>query len=266
MRPMGATTTQPTAQTAPHHLRLAAFWAALGGLGAATVLPYALALNPSVAARVPLPWPALAAAQGVQAGLLLLPLCWSGLRLGQPLGLDSPLARALVYHRPSPGVSQRGALVALATGIVGGGAIMLLDRVFAPLMPPAPQLAVSGIPLWQRALAVLYGGITEELLLRLFLMTLLAWLLWKWAQHGRARPASWVYWTAALLAAVLFGAGHLPTVAGIWPLTPMVVTRTLLLNGLPGVAFGLCYWRWGLEYAMLAHACADVAIHGIGGS
>ena len=148
MRPMGATTTQTTAQTAPHHLRLAAFWAALGGLGAAAVLPYALALNPSVAARVPLPWPALAAAQGVQAGLLLLPLCWSGLRLGQPLGLDSPLARALVYHRPSPGVSRRGALAALATGIVGGGAVMLLDRVFAPLMPPAPQLGVSRIPLW----------------------------------------------------------------------------------------------------------------------
>jgi hypothetical protein len=39
------------------------------------------------------------------------------------------------------------------------------------------------------------------------------------------------------------------------------VARALALNGLSGVAFGMLYWRRGLEATMLVHDAADVILH-----
>jgi membrane protease YdiL (CAAX protease family) len=96
-------------------------------------------------------------------------------------------------------------------------------------------------------------------------MTLIAWIIWKIACKGRAAPTAVVFWIAIVVAAVLFGVGHLPATASVWPLTTIVVVRAIALNGLAGLAFGFFYWRWGLEHAMLAHFCADIALHGVGG-
>ena len=62
-------------------------------------------------------------------------------------------------------------------------------------------------------------------------------------------------------AALLFGAGHLPAAAQVWPLDAIVVARVLLLNALAGVVFGWLYWKRGLEVAMLAHFSADLVLH-----
>lgn len=245
--------------------RLALFWAISGALAAATVLPYTLALYPAQTARLPVPLGVLALASAGQSLVMLLLLSWLGLRLGEPLGLGSPLARALIERQPVPAV-PRTLLGAGAAGLLTGGVLLLLDRCFAPLLPALAQGALPAVALWKCLLASFYGGITEELLLRLFLMTLLAWLLWRvfWRRQQPVPPA--VFWVAILVAAVLFGAAHLPAAQGLWPLTGRVVVRTLVLNALGGVVFGYLYWRRGLEHAMLAHLCADLVLHGIGDS
>jgi membrane protease YdiL (CAAX protease family) len=252
-------------QATKKNARLALFWTILGTLGALAVFPYQLALNPSAVAQVPVPLPVLVIAQTAQTCLLLLLLSWLGLRLGQSIGLDSPFARAWVYGLEPPSVSHRALVVASLTGAVGGLVIRLLDRLFQPFMPPTTHPTGGNIELWKRLLASFYGGITEELLLRLFLMTLIAWIIWKIACKGRAAPTAVVFWIAIVVAAVLFGVGHLPATASVWPLTTIVVVRAIALNGLAGLAFGFFYWRWGLEHAMLAHFCADIALHGVGG-
>jgi membrane protease YdiL (CAAX protease family) len=66
---------------------------------------------------------------------------------------------------------------------------------------------------------------------------------------------------AVLLAAIAFGAGHLPAAANVWPLDAVVVARTLLLNGIAGLVFGWFYVRHGLESAMLSHFAADLVLH-----
>ena len=81
--------------TAMQHARLAAFWTVAGALGTLAVFPYALALNPTLLAQLPMPLPVLIAAQTAQTSILLLLLSWVCLRLGQPIGIDSPFARAL---------------------------------------------------------------------------------------------------------------------------------------------------------------------------
>jgi membrane protease YdiL (CAAX protease family) len=253
------------AQTAPasgSNARLALFWAVLGAIGTAAVVPYQFALNPALAEAATLPLPVLALLSAVQTGVLLFLLGWLVLRLGRPLGLDSPHARAFVEGRSQPPAAEQGLRLAAVSGVLGALVILVLDVAFRPLMPVPAGGELPYVEPWRRALAVLYGAITEELLLRLVLMTLLAWAGWKLAQRARSRPTAAVYWTAIVVAAVLFGLGHLPVASTLWPLTAVVVARTVLLNSVLGVAFGALYWRYGLEYAMLAHFLADIVIQG----
>jgi hypothetical protein len=46
-----------------------------------------------------------------------------------------------------------------------------------------------------------------------------------------------------------------------WPINALVITRTIVLNGLGGLAFGWLFWTFGLECAMLAHFLTDVILY-----
>jgi hypothetical protein len=108
---------------------------------------------------------------------------------------------------------------------------------------------------------ILYGGILEEIMLRLFVMSLLAFLIWKlfFRKAKKEQIPVGVFVAANLLAAALFAAGHLPaTITYFGTLTPLIVLRCFLLNGAFGVWFGYLYRKYGLSYAMLAHALVHV--------
>jgi membrane protease YdiL (CAAX protease family) len=70
-----------------------------------------------------------------------------------------------------------------------------------------------------------------------------------------------VFWVANILAAILFGLGHLPTTAALVPLTSLVIARAVVLNGLLGIVWGWLYWKRGLEAAMISHFSADLVLH-----
>ena len=92
-------------------------------------------------------------------------------------------------------------------------------------------------------LARLLAGITEETLFRLFGLSLLAWLGGLFFHDPDGRPKLAVLWVATILFALAFGAAHLPTAAAIgWPLNSLVITRTIVLNSLGGLAFGWLFW------------------------
>jgi hypothetical protein len=51
----------------------------------------------------------------------------------------------------------------------------------------------------------------------------------------------------------------LPAQANIGlPINPLVVTSTLILNGIGGLVFGWLFFTLGLESAILAHILADI--------
>lgn len=105
------------------------------------------------------------------------------------------------------------------------------------------------------AASVLYGGIVEELMLRLFMMSLIAWLIWKLFFRKRETAPTGVVITANVIAAILFAAGHLPATAMTFgTLTPLILFRCFLLNGGFGLLFGRLYRKYGIQYAMLCHA------------
>jgi len=237
----------------------------LGLFGTLAVLPYAFSLNRDKMSQVKLPLPVLALISFLQTALLMALAVSVGLLAAQVVGLGAPHIQAALAGEPV--LRSILALLPLATGvgILSGALIILLDRyMFAPHLPEALRAVDVKASAWKRFLASFYGGFGEEILMRLFLVSVLAWVLGRFWQNGSGLPADGAYWLAILLAALLFGLGHLPATKAITPLTPLIVARALLLNGIAGIAFGWLYWQYGLVIAMLAHFCADILVHLIG--
>jgi membrane protease YdiL (CAAX protease family) len=90
-------------------------------------------------------------------------------------------------------------------------------------------------------------------------MTVLVWLPWRFIQKRLGPPRPAYVLGAVFLAALLFGAAHLPAAAAMGAgLTAPVLAYIILGNTVAGVLFGTLYWRSGLEAAILAHAFAHV--------
>ena len=139
--------------------------------------------------------------------------------------------------------------------------------VFQPAIRHQTPAAAAALSLWKQPaawkglLASFYGGIDEEIQLRLFALSLLIWLARFIFRRPDGRPTATAFWIANMLAALLFGLGHLPAYSLLAPLTPVIVVRAVVLNGLLGLGFGYLYWTRGLESAMLSHFSADLLLH-----
>lgn len=237
-----------------------------GLIGVAAGMPVIVPLLQQIITSLPSgvtlpPLPVLVAAQVGQLAVLIGGAVAVGTALAPRVGLRSHLADAGVNGTKLWPAIKSELPFAGSVGAATGLAIVALDRLFQPWMPAALQAAQAqprGVGV--TVAGILYGGITEELLLRWGLMTLLAWLAWRVVQRGQGAPRSWLIWLAIGVSAVLFGAGHLGAAAALVPLTPAVVTRTVLLNAGAGVVFGYLFWRRSLEAAMIAHAGAHVAM------
>jgi membrane protease YdiL (CAAX protease family) len=228
-----------------------------GLLGVVAILPFMMELVGggifSRAAAPDLPMPLILTLALLQNGILLAVTILIGLVLSERTGLRMPLIQAWTTGKRAS-VARAVVLPALLAGAAVGATLVAIEAlVFLRHLPPAMQTLFT-IPLWKRLLAgVVYGGITEELFMRLFLMSLVAWLCGRWWRTPGGLPTSGAFWLAIVLVAVLFGLGHLPATSAITPLTTMLVLRSLVLNGIAGIAFGYLYWRHGLEAAMIGH-------------
>ena len=130
---------------------------------------------------------------------------------------------------------------------------------FSKFIAPAKILAVIQTIELPIAAKVLYGGVTEEVLMRWGAMTAMIWLPWRLLQKKIGLPEVAYVIGAILVTAVLFGVGHLPATAAIGiELTGSVVAYIIIANSVPGILFGFLYWRYGIEAAIIAHAGAHV--------
>jgi membrane protease YdiL (CAAX protease family) len=214
-------------------------------------LPDAPALPPAVLVPLMLIQPSVLLAVSVAIGLLIAP----------QLNLRSHLAALPEDGAPGESAQFRREMpVAILLGALSWALTAAFDwMVFRPLMPEIWQKLTASLThqnIWYVLAGVLYGGITEELLLRWGLLSLLAWAGWRLfnRRSQRETPSPAIMWTAIILSALAFGAGHLVSTAILVPITPVVVMRALLLNGIIGIACGWLFWRRSLEAAMLAHA------------
>ena len=206
--------------------------------------------------HVPLPAPlwVISLAGLAQSALLLALAVWAGVRLTPSVGLRAPAFEAVVTGRPIGPALRSQLPPGLIAGVLGGILLFAAFR-YAPGAVAKLQDRFA-IPIVAR---VLYGGFTEELLLRWGLMTALVWLAWRFLQQRRGPVRAGLVWPAIAVSALMFAAGHLPAASVLLGTLDLpVVAFVIGVNTAFGLLFGYLYWRHGLESAMIAHAIAHL--------
>jgi membrane protease YdiL (CAAX protease family) len=173
-----------------------------------------------------------------------------GLFFARKAGFELPVFESENKCQAIKAIIKPSVLWGLSSGV-------LITVLAFPFGKESIELFAAGteIEIWKRLLACFYGGIAEEILMRLFVVSLLTWILLK-----IKLPRNASVWAAILVSSILFGLGHLPLTAGLTAITVPIVARSILLNGVGGVVFGALYWKKGLESAMIAHFSADIVL------
>ena len=188
----------------------------------------------------------VSAAQNAIYGVVLGAL---GILMGKKLGL----------WKDERHITRKPLLVTLIIGVVGGVVMIYADLLVFGKYEQALIDSYANKPSIPFMLAsVTQGAVIEEVMLRLFWMTLVAFVLHLLFERKREEASTAVLVVANMVAAMLFAAGHLPATEMTFGLTPMLVFRCFLLNGGLGLAFGWLYRKFGLRYAMIAHGVCHV--------
>lgn len=135
------------------------------------------------------------------------------------------------------GAANLGANVALGTADESIRA--LLQRHFAEPLP------------WARVVSV---AIVEEIVSRLFVMSVVAWIAARFVKKDRT-----VFLTALIASAFLFAVPHLlgRSMPASFAVAALYASGVVVKSWLAGVVLGWIFWRWGLPYAMVCHFSAN---------
>ncbi len=239
-------------------------------LAVIAILPYSLAMQSNTLQSTKLPpLPVLIVATALQNAVIFAIVIFGGMFFAKRVGLGTPILDAAARGESVADRVRAILPLSIILGVVGTLVLLALEFFyFQPAMlkelgnaANALNLRTSQPAAWKGFLASFYGGIVEEILLRLFVMSLFVWLGRFISKTAEGKPTAVVIWTANILAAVLFGLGHLPAITTLVPITPLVIAREVVLNGLLGIVFGWLYWKHGLEAAMISHFSADLVLH-----
>ncbi len=185
--------------------------------------------------------------------LVLIMVC-IGTPLHERAGLKVPTLMGWLEGTPVGGVFTGQLKTGVMFGALAGVLLVGLSLAFGDDIAADQEKLAAGIKPSLLA-RFLYGGITEEILLRFGVMTLVMWLAVK------VLPSTAAAWTSIAVASLLFALGHLPAVfAVIAEPSATLYAYILLGNMVGGMIFGWLYWKKGLEAAMIGHAMAHVVM------
>jgi hypothetical protein len=210
-----------------------------------------------------IPLPVINLLNLISPTFLLSIAVFAGVNLAPQVGFSAPLAEAVASGSSQKlAVTQAQVIPGLLGGVVGAVVISVWSLLWKPSLPSdfltkAEQFS-KGSPLLMR---LLYGGITEEIMLRWGLLTVLVWLLWRFLQKAEGTPNVQYVVLAITISALIFGLGHLPLAFEISPQVTTPLTIYIVVgNTLFGLIAGYLYWQKGLESAMIAHMVFHVVI------
>ena len=145
-------------------------------------------------------------------------------------------------------------LIYTAIASLIGGMIFIFADVFAfgKLIPAVLESYASKPTISYIIASITYGGVVEEVMLRLFFMSLIAFVISKLSKDKTVTDTHIII--ANALSALLFAAGHIPATVQMIGISPIIILRCFLMNGGFGLIFGRMYRKYGIQYAMLTHA------------
>lgn len=193
--------------------------------------------------------------------LTVITLTFLGLMITKKIGLDA--TPIIDKKKKLKQILKQSIIWGIAAGIL----IIIIgniDILFKGMPDMTAQLAA--LPnLWQGFLASFYGGITEEIMMRLFMLSLFAFIITGIARITKGKKdwkaTSRIMWSSIIFAALVFGIGHLGALAAFNQLTTYLAFKTILLNSIGGIIFGWLFWKKGIESAMIAHFSADIVLY-----
>lgn len=148
-------------------------------------------------------------------------------------------------------------MITLGISVLGGILFSLDHWTFGSVIDGIQSANEASLTVRSVLASVLYGGIIEEVMMRLFFMSLISLIIWKvfCKKTDRESIPMGVFAAANIIAATAFAAGHLPaTVSLFGKLTTLILLRCFLFNGGFGLVFGWLYRKYGIVYAMTGHA------------
>lgn len=173
------------------------------------------------------------------------PVTTLGMLALRKLGASEALAGAF---------ESKGAIMDLALALAAGTAIGLLAAPF--LAGTTATAATAQGPLETLAIA-LSQAMVNEVLLRLFLMSGVAWLILSWGRASKEEAVLAAVVAAALMEVLL----HVPGILNAgFPGQFATVTYLLTAVLIPGLVFGALYYLRGFRAAVLTHAASVVVV------
>ena len=215
------------------------------------------------AANTELPhWLVLKIGSVVQPTVLVTLAVLAGVWLASKVGLDAPAAEAFAERRSVWDALRPQLLPGVLAGVISGAVLIASWAIARPWMTDEFAARAEGFnKLMPAAVRFLYGGLTEEILLRWGMMTFLVWVLWRVFANAAERPAPWTFVVSIVGSAMLFGLGHLPVASMLaGGLTVPLAVYVVAVNAFFGIVAGSLYWKRGLESAMIAHVFAHVVL------
>jgi hypothetical protein len=236
-------------------------------VGSIAILPYGLRLAKEVTKKKPLkiPQPTLLIISVLQNAVLFAVVTGIGLIVQHNIGLSNPFLERIITGQGMSQTIIHHLMIAFLLGIGAGSILLVMDILFLPYLPKKLLDTALKTTTLENVMASFYGGINEELLTRLFGISVVAWLLSRMWHTDSGLPTAGVYWIANIVLALLFALGHVPTLkAMVGTISPMLLARTLLLNMAVGIICGWVFWNYGIVAAMIVHFIADIVYHGGG--
>jgi hypothetical protein len=261
----------PEPHQCPYPWKTFAVLAAAGILTGPAVIPYFMGLQaiaPGPQPPVAIPLLTLVLNSFLRNFVLLVPAAGLGFLVARRIGLGAPYLESRLDHGPKPAeplssIVWPALFWAVVTALVAFGIDAIFRYGFGVTFP-APEIhARIDVAWWRSGLASFWAPFAEEILDRLFLLSLVAWVgmkLFRVSNEGRGRQVA--LWIAIVATALFFGWYHISNEQLFATSVPTIVAvRTVLIILPVGLAFGWLYIRRGLEAAILSHFVIDIIVH-----
>lgn len=205
-------------------------------------------------AELPMPVWLLKLVSLVQPALLLTLAVWAGVKLTPKVNLHAPAFEAYAQRRSFLAALRPQIASGVAAGVLSGVGLVLISLLTPAALAGAEEMFDPPL-----ATRLLYGGITEELLVRWGLMTFFLWAAWRLFGRDTKEPTARLAWCSIILSALAFGALHLPIAFTLAEeITSALIVYIVGANSVFGVLFGYLFWKRGLEASMIAHVLAHL--------
>ena len=188
--------------------------------------------------------------------IMLLVATVLGVILHENVNLKAPIITGVLKRNYDSKMLIEIGKYGLLIGVLSGVLLLLIQLAYNPFLPNEfIELGEKIKP--SIAARFLYGGFTEEILLRFGLMTMIVWLASKVFKSLSPK----VYWIGIIISSILFALGHFPIVfQSIENPSITLMSFILIGNSVSGLLFGWLYWKKGLESAFIGHIITHVVL------